>query len=348
MKKFIFYGLSLCLGLTLFIGVIWRVGFEKIWQVINDFSFGKWLLILILYSLALIITIYRWKLILTSQGYAIKMSKLIPAQIVGFTADYLTPSPNIGGEAIRAYVLKKDTGVGMTPGLASIVIDKIMDFSYALPFIIFGIYYIILHFPFSLKVFVGLVLVSLIFILLLGLFYYRILRERAFFGSILRFFHLNKISFVAKMMDGIGKFELEIIHFFHRDRKTFFNGLLLSFISGIATMTAFWLIITFLGLGAGVMDVLIISTMIVITFLLPIPGSFGGTETGQALIFSFLGYPAESGVVFTLIFRSMDLLKVGLGLLYLSHFGLKIGQTLLGKTNIIASSQETGKTLDGK
>ena len=35
------------------------------------------------------------------------MKQIFPAKIVGFSVDYLTPSPNVGGEAIRAMVLKK-------------------------------------------------------------------------------------------------------------------------------------------------------------------------------------------------------------------------------------------------
>ncbi|MFA5051632.1 MAG: lysylphosphatidylglycerol synthase transmembrane domain-containing protein [Patescibacteria group bacterium] len=331
MKKIIFFITSAVVGITLFVGVILKVGLPSIWQTIVDFSFAKWFVILFLYALAFFITQYRWYLILRSLGQPVKLSQILPAKIVGFSVDYITPSPNVGGEAIRAMVLKKDAGVPLSDGLASVIIDKLMDFSYALPFLLFSIFYVLIKFSLSWKLIAGLLFISLLFIFLIAFFYYRTLRARDFFGSIIRFFQLHKLSFVAKVMDKIGAFELIVIKFFRHDRRTLYRGLGLSVLGGIVTLSAMWSIMLFLGLPATFLDVILVSTLTVVTFLLPIPGSFGSTETGEALIFSLIGFSPESGVAFSLIFRSVDFLKVVIGLLFLSHFGIKIGQTLFSK-----------------
>lgn len=330
MKKIIFYAISFGVGAALFIGVIWHVGPASILETLNSFSISKWFVVLAINALQIIVTMYRWQLILKSQGYAVSLNKLIGAKLVGFTADYLTPSPNVGGEAIRSYVLKKDAQVPFAQGLASVIIDKIADFSYALPFVLFGIFYVLFEFSLSWKIIAGLLFISLAFIFLLGLFYYKILfLRKAYFSSIIRFLQLHRFSFMTRAMNKIGEFELIIINFFHHDRRTFYRCLGLSVISGILGIGGFWMILYFFGIHANLLQVLIIATLNIITFLLPIPGSFGSTETGLALVFSLLGFKAEQGLAFTLISRSVDLLKVAFGLLYFSHFGLRISQTII-------------------
>ncbi len=331
MKKIIFFVVSAFVGIILFIGVVLKVGLPSIWRTIVDFSIAKWFVIFILYALSFFVTQYRWYLILRSQGHAVTLAQIFSAKIVGFSVDYITPSPNVGGEAIRAMVLKKDTRVPFSEGLASVIIDKMMDFSYALPFLLFSIFYVLIKFSLSWRLIAGLLFISLLFIFLIVFFYYRTLRSRDFFGSIIRFLQLHRLSFIAKVMDKIGEFELIVIRFFRHDHRTLYKGLGLSVLGGLITLTAMWMIMIFLGLPATLLDVILVSTLTVVTFLLPIPGSLGSTETGEALIFSMIGYSPESGVAFSLIFRSIDFLKVMIGLLFLSHFGIKIGQTLFSK-----------------
>jgi uncharacterized membrane protein YbhN (UPF0104 family) len=201
--------------------------------------------------------------------------------------------------------------------------------------VLFGIFYVLIKFSLSWKIMAGLLFVSLAFIFLLGLFYYKILfRREEYFSSIIRFFQLHRLAFMAKVMNKIGEFELVIINFFHHDRRTFYRCLWLSLVSGGLGIGGFWLIMYFFGMSASFLDVLIIATLSIITFLLPIPGSFGSTETGLVLVFTLLGFRASQGLAFTLIFRSIDLLKVAFGLLYFSHFGLRVSQTIFKREGI--------------
>lgn len=329
MKKIIFFVVSILIGLILFVIVIWKVGLQEILHTINYFSISKWFVILLLSATQFYITLFRWKLVLRSQGFKVPLIKLVASKLVGFSVDYTTPSPNVGGEAIRAYVLQKDTGIGFSQGLASIIIDKVMDFSYALPFVLFSIFYVLIKFSLPWKIMAGLLFVSFSFIFLILLFYYKTLRKKEFFGAIIRFLQLHRLSFVAGVMDKIAQFEQIIIDFFHRDKKTFYRGLILSLLGGIFAISGVWLILVFLGLTVNLLQVILIATLGIITFLLPIPGSFGSTETGEILIFSLFDFRPEYAIAYTLIFRSIDFLKVGVGFLFLSHFGLKIGQTII-------------------
>ncbi len=344
MKKIIFFIVSGVIGIALFIGVIYKVGVTSIWQTITGFSFARWFVILFLYFLAFIITQYRWKIILKSEGHDLPMSKLFPSKIVGYAVDYFTPSPNAGfGESFRALVLKKDAGVPFSDGLASVIIDKMMDFSFGLPFLLFSIFYVLMKFSLSWKSIAILLIVGLTFIFLIILFYYKTLRSRDFFGAIIRFLQLHRLAFVAKFMDKIGKLELIIIRFFNRDRKALWQGLGLSVLGGLMTLLAMWFIMISIGLHATLLHVVLVSTLTIITFLLPIPGSFGSTETGEALIFSVIGFSPESGVAFSLIFRSVDFLKVIIGFLFLSHFGIRIGQAIFSKPTLPANGNGNGQ-----
>lgn len=347
MKKIIFFLISAFIGLSLFVAVIWRVGLRHILHTINEFSISKWFIVFLFSVIQFCFTTYRWKIILKSQGYNVGITKLFISKLVGFSVDYTSPTPNVGGEAIRAYVLKKDTGTPFSQGLASVIIDKLLDFSYALPFTIFAIFYVLLKFNLSLKIIIGLLLVGGGFIFLMFLFYYRTLKKKVFFSSIIRFLQLHRLSFVAKAMDKIGQFEQIIIDFFHQDKKTFYHGLIISFVAGIFAFSGAWLILFFLGLKANILDVLIVGTLTTITFILPTPGSVGGTEVGEALIFRMIGFQPEYGIAYVLIFRSIDILKVIIGFLFLSHFGLNVGKTIIEGEAFKLSSNNGNKPTQG-
>ena len=76
----------------------------------------------------LFVITYRWKLIIESQGDKVSYKKLLAPKFVGFTVSFLTPGMYVGGEPVRAYLLKKNTGIRFSKGLSSIIIDKILDF----------------------------------------------------------------------------------------------------------------------------------------------------------------------------------------------------------------------------
>lgn len=323
MKKTILFILSLVIGLALFIGVVAYIGVDEIVGAFKSFTWSIIAVVVGLSFLQISITIYRWKLILEAQGDYIPFRKLIAPKMIGYTISFLTPGLYVGGEPVRAYVLKKDTGVRYSRGFASIIVDKILDFTYPLPFLMAAFIYAIFAYDMPWGVVSAFVLVLFAFIIVLILFYIQTYRGKGFFSSLLRFFQLHRIKKIRRIIEKMLYFEKLIITFFNHRQALFAKGLLLSLLGGTVIFAQFFIVLYALGITVSILEILVMMVFMILSFLVPIPASLGSFETGQVIVFSALKYSASIGVAFTLILRVAEVFKVGLGLIFLSNLGLK-------------------------
>ena len=332
MKRIALFFISIFVGIILFIGVIWKVGVKEVYATIAKFTLVELIVILFFALAQFLVQIWRWQLILKTRGHKISFKKLFIAKLVGFSVSYVTPTVFLGGEPVRAYVLNKETNTKFSEGLASIVIDKILDFSYTIPFIIFGVVYVLIKFTLPLKIIFGLIFALLIVTTFMFLFYVRTYTKKRSFIALVNLLQLHRIKFIERIKGKIIKFEDIIIHFFREHKKIFWYGMVLSLLGGAFAVTQFWLILIFLGVKINLLQMIVIAAIINLIFLLPIPAALGSQETTQALLFSLFAFGAHFGVVFTLISRFVDLLKVGFGIGFLSHFGIKLSQSIAAKS----------------
>ena len=323
MKKTFLFVLSIVSGIVLFIGVLAYIGMDEILGAFHSFSWGIIAVIIGLGFLQMAIVLYRWKLVLEAQGDIVPYKKLWSPKLVGFTVSFLTPGLYVGGEPIRAYLLKKESGIRYSHGFASIIVDKILDFTYPLPFLIGALIYAMFKYDISWEAISVFVLVLIGLIVLLGLFYVQTYRGKGFFSSVIRFLHLERFKKFEKMIEKMLYFEKLIIIFFNHRQALFIKGLLLSLLGGILVFIQFIIILNALGISANIIEVLVMMVFMILSFLIPVPASLGSFEAGQAIVFSALQYPASMGVAFVLIFRMAEFSKVGVGLIFMSKIGLK-------------------------
>ncbi|MDP2684666.1 MAG: lysylphosphatidylglycerol synthase transmembrane domain-containing protein [bacterium] len=334
MKKAGLFILSIIFGIALFIAVLNYIGLEDIKKAFDSFSWGVIAIVIALSFVQMFIVIYRWKLIIESQGDKVPYRKLIAPKFVGYTISFLTPGLYVGGEPIRAYLLKKNTGIRLSKGFSSIIVDKILDFTYPLPFLIWALVYAIIKYDISweaIGIFVF-ILFSLIF--LLGVFYIQTYRGKGFFSSLARWFQLNRFKKLEKFINKGKYFENLVITFFKHKQLLFFKGLLLSCLGGAVILVQFIVILHALGVSANFVEILMMMVFMILAFLVPVPASIGSLEVGQAVIFAAIGHPASIGIAFVLIIRIAELGKLGVGLTFLSNVGLKFLRSIPEKNGL--------------
>ena len=323
MKKIIFFVISLILGIVLFVWVLRYIGVDEIKSAFTSFPLQTVFIVIALGFGHMFIVIYRWMLILHAQGDMVRYRQLLAPKFIGFAISYLTPGLYIGGEPVRAYVLKKEAGVKFSHGLASIIVDKILDFTYPLPFLIGGLVYAIFTYNIAWGALGFFVLVLLGLIILLIFFYIQTYRGKGFFSALMVFLKLDRLKVVRRLYKKVQYFENLIITFFQKRRALFAKGLLLSLLAGSLIFFQFVVILNALGIGAGFFKIFVLMVFMILSFLIPIPGSLGSFEAGQVIVFKALNHPASVGVAFSLIIRVTELLKVAVGLIFLSSLGLK-------------------------
>jgi len=324
MKKVLLSILSLIVGVILFIGVLRYIGVDAFKAAFYSFSWWTIGIVAALGYLQTFIAIYRWKLILRAQGNEVSIKQLVAPKFAGQTVSYMTPGPNVGGEPVSAYFLKRNTGIGYSKGFASIMVDKILDFTYPLPFLIGALVYAFFKYDISWATIGIFVLTLLVLIFLLGMFYIQTYRGIGFFSSLIRILHLHRFGKMQKLVDKMLHFENLIIRFFNHQKDLFVKGLFLSLIGGMIILLQFVIVLEALGIGGSVIQILMMMVFMILSNFMPIPAGIGSLEAGQAIVFSALGYSASIGVAFSLILRAAEVFKLGLGITFLSHVGIKV------------------------
>ncbi len=323
MKKILLFIVSTLVGIALFIGVVLYIGTDEIVRVFSSFSWEILLVVIGLGLLQIAITIYRWQRVLAAQGDHVTFRDLLAPKFVGFAISFITPGPYVGGEPIRAYLLKRKTKIRLSRGMASIIVDKILDFTYPLPFLIGALIYAMFTYQISWEAISVFVATLFILVVLLGLFYVQTYRGIGFFSSFLKFFRIHRFKRLSKFFEKMLYFESIIIQFFQRRPRIFIEGLLLSLLGGIVIFIQFMVVLHALNISGHFLDILVMMVFMILSFLIPIPASLGSFEASQAIVFRALGYTPSLGVAFTMVLRAADFVKVAIGLIFLSNVGLK-------------------------
>jgi len=332
MKKFIFFFFSTVFGVSLFIFVLKRVGWSEIWAALNILSGWQFFLIIFILSLGFLLCVWRWKIILHSQGYfKIPLTVLLRSKIVGFTLSYLTPAIYFGGEPLRALMLKEENGLDWEANITSIIIDKVLELTINGLIILTGLIYILTYF--TLPSWLSWLLIGILFFCL-GLayfFYSRTIKKRGFFTSIINFFNLYQIEKIKGIQSNLQTIEKYLANFFSHQPRYLMTGLGLSLVGRGLSIVGAWLIIHFLGVEIGLITLLVFMALLYAVFFIPIPGSLGSQEASQALVFTLFGLGAHTGIAWILILRVIHLIGVAIGLLVLTHFQIKIwGRKIVG------------------
>ena len=323
--------LSLLLGLLILTYVISNAGWNDIIRAFELLSFYKYLFLFGFYFLIYLITLARWGIILNSIGRHVPFAKLLSIRLSEWAVGYITPFSRLGGELVMAYLFKKECNLRYRKGLSVIVVNKIMDFASALIFAVIGIILFAVMYSRLLpkKISWTYILVILFFSLLIYLFYFKMSRKEGFFSMLIKPF--GKI-FPDSIRKGTLIIEKEL-HDFLKDKKRIIAAFSISIIINLLTLANLKILGLFLGMNLSLIQLLMIYAFIVFSYFIPIPGSLGSFEGSLALIFALLGYGAGIGVVFALIIRSFELILTGLGLLFVSYYGIKLKGLNLMKLN---------------
>jgi len=321
MKRFLFISASLVFGVSLFVFVLKKVGWQEIWQTLAILSWPRFLLILLLALVGFLFSVLRWRTILRSQTKnKIPFRKIFRARAVGFSLSYLTPTVYFGGEPLRAVVLDEETEIDWDKNIFSIIIDKSFELTTSALVVLIGVVYLLVGF--SLPAWLNYLLLAL-FGFCLGMsyfFYSRAFRQKGFFTTVFDFFWLSKVKKIKSITSDIQKIEKYISNFLSHQPKYLITSIFFSLTSRFFSILAIWLIITSLGAQINLIQVLGVFALSAVIYFVPIPGSFGAHEASQAAIFGFFGLGASLGIAFSLILRMVHLIGTGLGLLILIHF----------------------------
>ena len=328
MKKVLFFFVSLFIGTSLLVWIIRSIGWDEIALAFRFFSFKAGAAILFLTILANLIRSWRWKTILKNQGYNIPILRALEYYLSGNAIAFFIPMVIFGGEIFRGYDLKEKYSMPWSKSIASVVIDRISEFTIYAIATIFGIAFFIANanLP-SYKI--GVIIFSGLFLIIasIGFFYFKSFKKE----SIIHFF-LKKFN--ARNSDGAEtaiEVEKEIFRYFKPKKKIMWQGFGLSLLTELTLLTRTFILILFLGKNISIFSAVSVVAFSSLALVLPIPAALGSHDAVQSFVFTALGLGAGTGAAFVMAIRGAELTAALIGLFFFFKFGLEFLRSSLLK-----------------
>ena len=259
----------------------------------------------------------RWWVILRAQGYCRSYFRLVLYRLAAFSVSYFTPGPQLGGEPLQIFLLKKRENVSADAAVASVSLDKLFELLANFTFLLIGILTIFLTddlinapTPTLLLLPAGLLIFPLGYLLALTR------GSRPFAATVFALFRTSDpASHLWKLAHTIGSAERQIANFYRGNLAAVAASGLLSVLIWSLMIIEFHLALRWLGAPLNFPDTVIALTASRLAFLLPLPGGLGMLEASQVLVMEGLGIDPGIGISLSLLIRVRDVIFGGFGLL---------------------------------
>ena len=303
------------IGLLLFAYLIMRVGIGVVLESVS--RFGAWFaVILIVGACWLFFQACAWSIIQNAYFQKVPFFRLFRVRIISDALNSLLPSASLGGDAARAYLIKKN--VPLKEGIPGVLFDKTVEFVASTIFLAVGLLLgaIFIRMPEGLlaPTFICLAVTTVGLVLLI------FFSVRGFYGIVLRIsgvvpkvrrWVLNREEQV-KALDG----NLRLLY--ARANLKTAAALGLHILARLTGVVEIWLILKVLGVPADYVQAWFITAVVVIsnTIFFILPGQWGITESASMLVLKSLGHPAAIGLTLSVIRRIRKLAFVCLALVF--------------------------------
>ena len=309
--------LLLALGFYLLYLTVRAVGIENISSQIDTL---KWRLVplLLIYPVIFAFDTMGWK-----YAFPKDLPKDVPflslyfIRIIGDTFNVVIPwAASLGGEPLKAELLKSRHGVSLSEGYASILIVHTTFWISLNLFVIGGILVTLKTLPLTpilwKSVTIFIICLGFVAILLVAGLHFGIFKRVHSLGEALKWWGPNSGEKRHKYL----RLDDEIKKFYTANPKKFFLSSVYNFLGWFTGTFEVYFIAKILGLPIGLGEAWLLEALIqvlrIVTFF--IPGSVGAQEGGIVLIFLQFGFENSVGLTFAVIRRIREIIWIGLGL----------------------------------
>jgi len=328
MKKTVTFAISVAVGLGLLGGVLYWVGVGGILAQVSALGAAGLLAVIANVILSMVAYVMGWWVILRIYGVDLPLPTAIAARLGGYAVSYLTPTLYFGGEPVRAIMAMRRTSATGPRLIATIVVERFLGGVAVLVFLIIGTFTVALHPEIDVSsrhsVFAGMAFIS--FWLLIGL-----VNFAWNFKWISRAIRWLKRPFrrwangLERAANKVSETEDEIANAFtHHWRGTllaFVIQLVVTFLVFIRPLIFFYYSSAVV-FSPGQLWILYVFNLMLSFLLWITPGGLGTSEAAMIGIFTLVGIGKHGAVAYSLIFKSVELIFVAIGVMCIVRVGL--------------------------
>lgn len=310
------------IGFAIFFFMLAELGWENVLLQLRRVGWG-FLAIVALRSFSHTIFAWAWHWNLPRAERKVPFGALLRARLAGEAFNYLIPSASMGGEPVKARLLKAH--LSWSSGLASVTVAKYSFVLAQLLIMILGGSLALATVDLPPGIRLALVLPLVIIAVGLAVLYYG--QRRGMFGWLSRTlaaWHVGR-PFLHARLEKIKRMDEAIASVYQNQGRDFVLSLVLNLVGWAEGIVEIFLILVFLGLSTSWVTAFVIESLslIISAALFFVPWQAGTQEAGKVLIFQIMGLGPAAGLALGLIRRIRELVWVGIGLLCLATFGDK-------------------------
>lgn len=320
LKTFLLLLISFLVGAGLFFWILRTVGWQGIKDAFLIFTGWHGLVILVLTLLIMMIRNLIWQEVLKAKEVEMSFWELFKIYLAGFSIRFLAPVITLGDEFFQTYVIKEKKAVPWSKGMATVLIERALEWMANLTVIFLGglVFLFLIGFP-ILRLGIVFVGVFLIILIVLYLFYVKVVKKESLVGFFIR---NNNQPF---------EIEKEIFGFFKTRGKAFWKAVSLSFFRVILTYLRVWFLILFLGKNINPLVAFSVLGFNYLAVIIPIPTSLGTHEAIQTFVFKSLGLGVFAATAYTMIIRGVELIVSLFGIVFFFRLGIALIKSTLFK-----------------
>lgn len=288
MKRWVF----LLLGILILGVMAVLLGWEEIVQVARMMTPSQILAMTILQLFTLMMTAYIWYLLIKQKNAFVKLFDVFCVNLAGKFVESVTPSAKVGGEALKVYLMKRETDLSYTQLTAIAVASKFFSL---LPFLmISAVTAAAAFFLIDLPLFVYLAFAGLL--IFMGVVALYINRPGAFLPGVLAVKLERFREFILEASENAR----ELVYRPHQRAVIF----ILAFVVWLFYPVKVFLVAAMLGFDIHPVVIVIATYAAYLVSMMPLlPGGLATFEGSMALVFAAGGVSGQEGFTIALMTR---------------------------------------------
>ena len=315
MKRRLLTLFYLILGVGLLLLVIQNSDTDLILAKLTEIGFFGAVSVLAVYFVGFLIDTASWHLTIKRLGGRFRrLYDLWKIRMVGEAFNIATPLGTMGGEPVKAALLKNVLGVAYDQGIASLVLAKTINLIALVAYLCIGYGLILLSPQFSIafkfSAGIGLLAFSL------GIMgFFCVQRFRGFSRTGGAFFRTRFGKPLHKWFEGMESFERELLLFYSGSGGRFSRATSLAFLNWIVGTMEVFVIAVFLGSPISIWEAWILESAVQLTraatFFIPL--SLGTQEGALFMVTAAITGDGASGVAISLVKRMREIVWIAWG-----------------------------------
>jgi len=312
------------------------IGLLGLAQILSNLAIMRWAfpLVLGLAGLWHLSNSLAWSYAFPPGAFRPSLASLFKAKLAGDAISQLTPLANLGGEPLKAYLLKYQAPASRS--LASVVINKTAQILTGLVFAAFGFALIALQWdlpyalPRSVQLGLGCLLTACA---LLCWVLYR--KQRRLFSSLLALAHRLGIStdWIEGKVARAARTDTHIGQFYQRHKARFAAVLFFHGVGWFLGTCETYVILQALGVGIDFEVALLLTSLslVINSLFFFMPSNIGVLEGGQVFLFLTLGLNPAAGLSLGIVKRMRKIFWISAGWICLSQMSRRIARLEAGQ-----------------